>query len=224
MADSPTKKKKQAPAKKAPAAKTASPAKKAPARKAPAKKAPGKKAPAKKAPAQKAPAKKLRGHDTITGARRLGGWDFATWRMASDDPVMRSTIIGLLVLEGSPDWDQLCDRFERATRLSPVLRSKVVEGPLDLQTPRVVVDPDFDLGYHMRRFSMPGARWTDVLTEARRQSMTDFDKERPLWRMTLIEDLPDGKAALIVKLHHAIADGQGASGRWRWRPSRTRCS
>ena len=224
MADSP-KKKKQAPAKKAPAAKTAPPAKKAPAKKAPAKKAPGKKAPAKKAPGKKAPAqkapakkapakrlpaKKLRGHDTITGARRLGGWDFATWRMASDDPVMRSTIIGLLVLEASPDWDQLSDRFERATRLSPVLRSKVVEGPLDLQTPRVVVDPDFDLGYHMRRFSMPGARWADVLTEARRQSMTDFDKERPLWRMTLIEDLPGGKSALIVKLHHAIADGQGA--------------
>jgi WS/DGAT/MGAT family acyltransferase len=224
MADSP-KKKKQAPAKKAPAAKTAPPAKKAPAKKAPAKKAPGKKAPAKKAPGKKAPAqkapakkapakrlpaKKLRGHDTITGARRLGGWDFATWRMASDDPVMRSTIIGLLVLEASPDWDQLSDRFERATRLSPVLRSKVVEGPLDLQTPRVVVDPDFDLGYHMRRFSMPGARWADVLTEARRQSMTDFDKERPLWRMTLIEDLPAGKSALIVKLHHAIADGQGA--------------
>jgi len=223
MADSP--KKKKAPAKKAPAAKTAPPAKKAPAKKAPAKKAPGKKAPAKKAPGKKAPAqkapakkapakrlpaKKLRGQDTITGARRLGGWDFATWRMASDDPVMRSTIIGLLVLETSPDWDQLCDRFERATRLSPVLRSKVVEGPLDLQTPRVVVDPDFDLGYHMRRFSMPGARWADVLTEARRQSMTDFDKERPLWRMTLIEDLPGGKSALIVKLHHAIADGQGA--------------
>ncbi|CAN1557647.1 acyl_WS_DGAT, acyltransferase, WS/DGAT/MGAT [Mycobacteriaceae bacterium] len=222
MADSPKKKK---PAKKAPAAKTAPPAKKAPAKKAPAKKAPGKKAPAKKAPGKKAPAqkapakkapakrlpaKKLRGQDTITGARRLGGWDFATWRMASDDPVMRSTIIGLLVLETSPDWDQLCDRFERATRLSPVLRSKVVEGPLDLQTPRVVVDPDFDLGYHMRRFSMPGARWADVLTEARRQSMTDFDKERPLWRMTLIEDLPGGKSALIVKLHHAIADGQGA--------------
>lgn len=225
MADSPKKKNKQAPAKKAPAAKTAPPAKKAPAKKAPAKKAPGKKAPAKKAPGKKAPAqkapakkapakrlpaKKLRGHDTITGARRLGGWDFATWRMASDDPVMRSTIIGLLVLEASPDWDQLSDRFERATRLSPVLRSKVVEGPLDLQTPRVVVDPDFDLGYHMRRFSMPGARWADVLTEARRQSMTDFDKERPLWRMTLIEDLPAGKSALIVKLHHAIADGQGA--------------
>jgi hypothetical protein len=207
--------KKKAPAKKAPAQKA--PAKKAPAKKAPAKKAPAKKAPAaktappaKKSPAKKkAPTKKLRGQETITGARRLGGWDFATWRMATDDPVMRSTIIGLLVLETNPDWDMLCDRFERASRLAPVLRSKVVEGPLNLQTPRVVVDPDFDLGYHMRRFSMPGASWDDVLTEARRQSMTDFDKERPLWRVTVVEGLAGGKAALIMKLHHAIADGQG---------------
>jgi len=193
--------KKKAPAKKA--------AKKAPAKKAPAKKASATKAPTKEAPTKKAPTKKLRGSETITGARRLGGWDFATWRMATDDPVMRSTIIGLLVLEKSPDWDLLCDRFERASRLAPVLRSKVVEGPLNLQTPRVVVDPDFDLGYHMRRFSMPTATWDDVLTEARRQSMTDFDKERPLWRVTVVEGLPGGKAALIMKLHHAIADGQG---------------
>lgn len=56
---------------------------------------------------------------------------------------------------------------------------------------------------------MPTATWTDVLSEARRQSMTDFDKERPLWQMTVIEGLPGGRAALIVKLHHAIAGGQG---------------
>ena len=55
-----------------------------------------------------------------------------------------------------------------------------------------------------------GSTWSDVLADARRQSMTDFDKERPLWRMTLLEGLPGGKAALILKLHHAIADGQGA--------------
>lgn len=157
-----------------------------------------------------APPKKLRGKEAVTEARRLGGWDFATWRMATDDPVMRSTIIGLLVLETSPNWDVLCERYERATRLAPVLRSIVVEGPLDLQTPRVVVDPNFDLAYHMRRFSMPkGSGWDDVLAEARRQSMSDFDKDRPLWQVTVLEDLPGGKSALIMKLHHAIADGQG---------------
>jgi WS/DGAT/MGAT family acyltransferase len=205
---------KKAPARKAPAKKA--PTKKAVAKKVPANKAPAKKAPAKKAPAKKAPAKRpkpktLRGDETVTEARRLGGWDFATWRMATDDPVMRSTILGVLVLESSPDWDKLAERYERATRLAPVLRSKVVEGPTGLETPRVVVDPNFDLSFHLRRFRMPeGSTWQDVLEEARRQSMADFDKDRPLWRMTLLEGLPGGKAVVVQKLHHAIADGQGA--------------
>jgi WS/DGAT/MGAT family acyltransferase len=207
VADSPENK---AAAKKAPAKKSA--AKKTPAKKAPAaKKAAAAKAPSTTAPVRKAPPRVLRGSETITQARRLGGWDFATWRMATDDPVMRSTILGVLVLEKSPDWDQLYDRYERASRLAPVLRSKVVEGPLDLQTPRVVVDPNFDLSFHMRRFSMPkGSNWNDVLDVARRASMADFDKDRPLWQVTVLEDLPGGKSAIIQKLHHAIADGQGA--------------
>jgi WS/DGAT/MGAT family acyltransferase len=124
---------------------------------------------------------------------------------------MRSTIIGLLVLDSSPDWERMKQRYDRATRLAPVLRSRVVEGPIGLQSPRIVVDPNFDLSFHMRRFSMPkGSTWADVLEDARRQSMADFDRDRPLWRVTLLEGLPGGKAALILKLHHAIADGQGA--------------
>ncbi len=221
MADSPENQApvKKAPAKKAPAKKAVAkkaPAKKAPAKKvapaAAAKKVPAKKVPAKKVPAKKAPAPKtLRGDETVTEARRMGGWDFATWRMATDDPVMRSTILGVLVMDGTPDWARLTERYERATRLAPVLRSKVVEGPTGLETPRVVVDPNFDLSYHMLRFRAPeGASWTDVLEDARRQSMTDFDKDRPLWRVTLLEGLPGGKSVLIQKLHHAIADGQGA--------------
>ena len=181
------------------------------AKKAPVKKAAAKKAPAKKAPAPRTAPKTLRGGETITEARRLGGWDFATWRMATEDPVMRSTILGVLVLDKSPDWDKLTDRYERATRLAPVLRSTVVEGPTGLESPRIVVDPNFDLPFHMRRFRMPeDSSWQDVLEEARRQSMADFDKDRPLWRVTLLEGLPGGKSVLVQKLHHAIADGQGA--------------
>ncbi len=217
--------KKSAPKKSTVKKSTASAGKKAPAKKAAAKKSPVKKAASKKAPAkgnrtQAAPgstrkARKqpapLRGRQATVEAKRLSGWDFATWRMATDDPVMRSTMIGLLVLESSPDWDALKQRFERATRLAPVLRSRVVEGPIGLQTPRLVVDPDFDLSFHMRRFSMPkGSTWADVLEDARRQSMADFDRDRPLWRATLLEGLPGGRAALIMKLHHAISDGQGA--------------
>ncbi len=147
----------------------------------------------------------------VVPPRRLSGFDFATWRSASHDPTMRSPILGLVALESSPDWDTLVDRFDRASRVAPVLRQKVLEGPADILSPRLVIDPDFDLSFHMRRYRVtaPGS-WDQVLDEARRQSMADFDLARPLWRVTLIEGLRGGRAAMIVKLHHAIADGQGA--------------
>ena len=36
--------------------------------------------------------------------------------------------------EKSPDWEVLSERYERATRLAPILRSSVVEGPIGIQT------------------------------------------------------------------------------------------
>ncbi|MCB9412345.1 MAG: DUF1298 domain-containing protein [Actinobacteria bacterium] len=142
---------------------------------------------------------------------RLSGWDFATWRAASEDPIMRSTMLGLLILDSEPDWERLVDRYERASRQVPILRQKIVEGPVPWANPRLVVDPDFDLSFHLRRFRVASkAGWDEVLQECRRQSMTDFDRNRPLWKVTVLEGLPGGKAAVITKLHHAVADGQGA--------------
>ena len=144
-----------------------------------------------------------------TEPQRMKGFDFATWRTYTEDPVMRSTIIGLLVLEASPDWDTLVSRFERVSRTVPALREKVID-PGGFATPRTVIDDDFDLGFHLRQFRMPvDATWDDVLEDARRQSMTDFDRDRPLWRFTLLNGLPGGKAAIILKVHHALMDGEG---------------
>ncbi len=147
----------------------------------------------------------------MSTVERLSGWDYATWHSASEDPMMRSTMIGLLILDKSPDWATLVDRYDRASRQVPILRKRIVEGPVGIANPRLVVDPSFDLNFHLRRFRVTaGTGWKDILDECRRQSMTDFDRERPLWRVTLLEGLPGGRAALISKLHHAIADGQGA--------------
>ena len=46
------------------------------------------------------------------------------------------------------------------------------------------------------------------LDDARRMSLTDFDQNRPLWEAALVEGLPGGQAAFLLKLHHSIADGQ----------------
>ena len=39
-------------------------------------------------------------------------------------------------------------------------------------------------------------------------SLTDFDHDRALWEACLVEGLPGKRSALLLKLHHSIADGQ----------------
>jgi diacylglycerol O-acyltransferase / wax synthase len=39
--------------------------------------------------------------------------------------------------------------------------------------------------------------------------MSGFDRARPLWRAVVLEGLPEGHSAIVMKFHHAITDGVG---------------
>lgn len=150
-------------------------------------------------------------NDLRAVGHQLTGWDAATWRTSSNDRTMRSTVVAVSLFDSTPDWERLRSRFERLTRMVPVLRERPLFGAVGVSSPRLAVDPDFDLDIHLRRYTLPdGGGWHDVLAEARRMSLTDFDHARPLWEAVLVEGLPGRRAALIIKLHHAIADGQSA--------------
>jgi diacylglycerol O-acyltransferase / wax synthase len=126
------------------------------------------------------------------------------------DPLLRSTVVAVALLDRSPDWDRLEEVVERASRLSPGFRHKLVQPPLHLAPPRWIVDPDFDLSWHLQRASVrPGGDLPAVLAFARNTGMSAFDHDRPLWRITLLDGLPDGRAALVIKVHHSLTDGIG---------------
>jgi diacylglycerol O-acyltransferase / wax synthase len=135
--------------------------------------------------------------------------DAFAWYMEKD-PLLRSTVVCVLLLDGSPDWDRLPERLERVTRIAPGFRHKVVVPPLRLATPRWVVDPDFDLSWHIRRFrAAPPKNLASVLEFARKTGMAGLDRDRPLWEFTIVEGLEDGQTALVMKLHHSLTDGVG---------------
>ena len=148
--------------------------------------------------------------DEIRFDRRMSDADALMWGIEKD-PLLRSTITAVAVLDRAPDRDRLLDKVERASRLIPRLRQRAVSSALVPAPPRWVVDPNFDLRYHLRwvQAPAPGSLRT-LLDMAAPIAMQGFDRARPLWEFTVVEGLADGKAALIQKLHHSITDGVGA--------------
>jgi diacylglycerol O-acyltransferase / wax synthase len=127
------------------------------------------------------------------------------------NPRTRSGIMTLEILDCTPDWDRFRTGFENASRKVLRLRQKVVMPTLPTAAPRWVIDPDFNLDFHVRRLRVPEPgtlRQAIDLAEVALQSPLDIS--RPLWTVTLVEGLADGRAAVMMHLSHAVTDGVGA--------------
>jgi diacylglycerol O-acyltransferase / wax synthase len=136
--------------------------------------------------------------------------DALMWTIEKD-PLLRSTITAVGLLDQAPDRARLMDTMERATRLIPRLRQRVVGNPFSLAPPRWEIDSSFDLGYHVRWVRASGdGGFRCLLDLAQWVTMQGFDRARPLWEFYVVEGLEDDRAALIQKIHHSVTDGVGS--------------
>ncbi|MEO6124287.1 MAG: wax ester/triacylglycerol synthase domain-containing protein [Ilumatobacteraceae bacterium] len=135
--------------------------------------------------------------------------DSVMWTIERD-PVLRTTIVAVSILDRSPNWKRLRRRMDEACTQVPRLGQKIVATPLRVGPPRWQDDDRFDVDYHLRRVVCPApGDLRSVLDLAGLMAMSAFDKDRPLWEFTLVEGLADGRAAFIQKVHHAFTDGVG---------------
>ena len=145
---------------------------------------------------------------------RMSDAEGLMWRL-DKDPYLTSTIMNLSVLDRAPDFARLRRRMTRASIAIPRLRQRVQSFPANIAPPMWVVDPDFDIDYHVRRVALPsGGTMRDALDLATLIGNDPFDRTRPLWQFTVIENIDSdtgpAKAMLVEKLHHTIADGEGS--------------
>lgn len=129
------------------------------------------------------------------------------------DPRLRSTMGAIVIVDGTPDLDRLRATITKALPLVPALRERVQPSGVPLVPPERVLDRDLDLDHHLRAVRLPSpASMAGLEALACRIINDPFDRDRPLWAMTVVAGLPRGRSAVVVKLHHSIADGQGALG------------
>lgn len=126
------------------------------------------------------------------------------------NPRTRSGIMTVELLDTTPEWGRFRIGFENASRKVLRLRQKVVTPTLPTAAPRWVVDPDFNLDFHLRRVRVPEpGTLRQVMDLAEIAAQSPLDISRPLWTATLIEGVENGRAALMVHLSHAVTDGVG---------------
>jgi WS/DGAT/MGAT family acyltransferase len=128
--------------------------------------------------------------------------DTAWLRM--DAPGNLMMIVGVDLLEGPCDAPRLKRLLENTLLAYPQFRSRVVMDPSGAWWEE---DADFDLDHHLVRIGLPGkggkAELQKLVATLAGQAL---DPMRPLWQFHLVENF-DGGHALIVRIHHCIADG-----------------
>jgi diacylglycerol O-acyltransferase len=133
---------------------------------------------------------------------RMASIDTAWLRM--DRPANLMQIIGVMVFDGRLDPE----RFKRtiAKRLLRYHRFRQI-AELDSDGAWWVDDDDFDLDSHVRRTVLPAPGGKRELQKFVAEMASEpLNPARPRWEYQLVETA-DGDSAVVVRVHHAIADG-----------------
>ncbi len=90
----------------------------------------------------------------------------------------------------------------------PIFTKRIVRAPFDMTWPILVEDKNFDFTKHVLRVALPAPGTADQFDALISQFLSQpLSQRRPLWQLLVIEGLEDGRAALALKVHHALADG-----------------
>jgi diacylglycerol O-acyltransferase / wax synthase len=102
----------------------------------------------------------------------------------------------------------VCRLVTERLHLLPPFRWRLAEVPFGLDHPYWIEDPDFDLDFHIRDTAAPPPGDDRALAEqVARLVARPLDRTHPLWELYLIHGLPEGRIAMLTKIHHAVVDG-----------------
>ena len=125
-----------------------------------------------------------------------------------ENPTNLMMITGILLLEEPLDWDKL--RMVLETRLLakyPRFQQKLYRREKWITTPYWKTDPDFLLDNHIERVALPVGSGHEALEQLVTESIsTPLNLDRPMWFIQAVDNYENG-SALIIRIHHIIADG-----------------
>ncbi len=108
---------------------------------------------------------------------------------------------------GGIEIDRVRTYIGSRLHLIPRYRQRLAWVPVE-RHPVWVDDEHFALDYHVRHISLPRPGTDEQLKALTGRLMSQqLDRSKPLWELTVVEGLEDGRFALVSKIHHCMLDG-----------------
>jgi WS/DGAT/MGAT family acyltransferase len=143
---------------------------------------------------------------------RLSSLDASFWYL--EQPAMHMHFAATSVFDPREDGPLSFEDVQRVVlariHQAPRLRERVVPVPGNISRPVWVDDDAFDLDFHLRRSAVPSPGGRLQLERAVGRVLSHpLDRSKPLWETYVFEGLEGGRTAVLLKMHHAMADGIG---------------
>src|SRR3982751_1786426 len=111
---------------------------------------------------------------------------------------------------GALTFDRVHEVVRGRIGLAPRLRQRILPVPGGIARPVWVDDERFDLDFHLRRAALPSPGGRFQLERAVGRVLSrPLDRSKPLWELYVFEGLEGERTAVVLKMHHALADGIG---------------
>ena len=129
--------------------------------------------------------------------------DAVYWH-ASRRPILSAANVALFFVDGPIERSRLIAGVESIVAGVPRMRQVVEHRAGRLRW----VEHRVEVGAHVVEANVRSTGANDHLFElAAREMVADLPPGRPLWRLTYLDGLPDGGAAVVWTMHHSVADG-----------------
>ena len=145
---------------------------------------------------------------------RLSAADLTNLALEAPDTPMHQAVLATIEAEplrrpdGHVDIERIRAQVESRLDRVPELRRVILRPGLFRGRPLLVDDSGFRIEEHVLTATLPAPGGeAAALAFAERELGSVMDRSRPLWAIWLLEGYSPDRFGVLIKLHHAIADG-----------------
>jgi WS/DGAT/MGAT family acyltransferase len=143
--------------------------------------------------------------------KQLSGLDASFLYLETGSQFGHVTGLGVFERPDTPGWSPYeAVKAKLGRRLGDLepFRRRLVEVPFGLDHPFWILDPDFDIEFHVRETAVPAPGTKEQLAQlAARLIARPLDRRHPLWECYVIDGIEENRFGVLTKVHHATVDG-----------------